>query len=112
MMTMNIMSLISHIDKQIAHKDGREPNAAWISNQLKKYMREKDTESFIDDIFFSEEFEKISKCEWCMMPLKPKEKLFVVIDSLGRFRVCHDCLNQYANSEYDALTSKIAQVKG
>jgi len=111
---MIIRELVKHLEEQISHKDAREPNANWVLNELKKYLEEKDgsTVSDIDNMLFNEELKKIMKCQWCDIPIDSEQNLVVVIQDMGKFRVCAECLNDYANNEYDKLTAKIKQVKG
>lgn len=109
---MNIKELAKHLEEQISHKDAREPNASWCLNELKKYLEEKDADSLIGDIFFNEELKKNMKCEWCDVPLEPNDNFVVVMSDMGKFKVCKECLNDYANQNYDKLTSKVKQVKG
>jgi uncharacterized protein with PIN domain len=112
---MDIKELVKHLEGQMSHNDAREPGCRWITDELKKYLEEKDASAFmdegslIDDILFKRE---TSRCEWCDMPIDPKENFVVVIHNFGRFRVCKECLNDYANNQYEKLESKIRQVKG
>lgn len=113
---MNIKELVKHLEGQMSHNDAREPACLWITNELKKYLEEKDASAFmaedsadslIDDILFKRE---TSTCEWCDIPINPDEDFVVVMDNFGKFRVCKECLNDYANNQYGKLESRIRQV--
>ena len=109
---MNIRELARHIEEQISHKDAREPNAQWVLNELKLYLEDKDADSLIDNAMFDQELKKLSKCQWCDMPLEPEGNLIAVIEGCGRFKVCWQCLSEYANNQYGNIMSRIKQVKG
>ncbi len=104
---MDIKSLIEHIERQIERKDASEPNAQWVVNELKKYLQSKD---IVSDMIMNDELRKIANCEWCLMPLKMQDEFMVVMENFGRYRVCPDCLNNYASGRYDAIMSKMKQV--
>lgn len=112
MRKVDIRELVRHLDKQIGKGEATEPNAQWCVKELKNYLNEKDADSFIDNVMESQAIKEVSSCEWCEMPLKPEEEMYVTIEKIGRFRVCIDCLNDYANQQYAKLTARIRQVRG
>jgi len=44
------------------------------------------------------------KCEWCGK--ENDDRVEVVIQGVGRFKTCGECLNYYANGEYDKIKFK------
>jgi hypothetical protein len=50
----------------------------------------------------------MGKCEWCKFPAD--DHLEIVIEGLGRWLVCSDCLSNYVVHNYDYIMAKMKQV--
>lgn len=96
-MTRSIMELLRHLDEQMAHKDSREPSCAWIADELRKYLEQKDT---ITEVILSQ-----TTCQWCDNPRKGRHA--VHMESFGSFPVCEECFNLYLKSDYNELKDRI-----
>ncbi|MGD9381626.1 MAG: hypothetical protein PVI03_04205 [Candidatus Thorarchaeota archaeon] len=99
---MDIRSLVKHLEEQMAHKDAREPNCLWITNELKKYLEHKD---IIGETILNQ-----TTCQWCILPRKGRHA--VHMESFGSFPVCEVCFDLYLKADYEQLKSRISQVHG
>lgn len=99
--SMSIRVLIKHLEEQVSHKDGSAPNAEWILNELKKYMKSR---NLIDDLFFTQELMKMDACQWC--GTFDTDKVSVHIDE-SKCHVCPECATQYLDGSYEVLKEKV-----
>jgi hypothetical protein len=88
---------VEHLEEQMSHKDAREPNCKWITEQLKKYLEKKD---IIGEVILNQ-----THCRWCSLPRKGRHA--VHMENFGSFPVCEECFNLYLKADFDELKSRV-----